>query len=143
MDVYCINGIDVMPTHKKYCTYCGRVAYRCKCGSPDSNLQQFLARQSEYTAYIPQHRETPYKRGVPPQIKRRERNTMRRIFKTAYADLVANYGEMCLNCGAIDDLVIDHIISIAKGGRSEMANLQLLCPECNRLKGKLCIDCRP
>ena len=59
------------------------------------------------------------------------RNAWRRIF-----------GEHCANCGGVDTLVLDHIIPIAKGGRSRYDNLQLLCADCNRIKGKLVIDCR-
>lgn len=86
-----------------------------------------------------------YKRGVPPQIKRRERYKLRKNYQQWYTRLVDHYGEQCLNCGTNskdDTLVLDHIISIAKGGLSEIDNLQILCAECNRLKGKLCIDCR-
>lgn len=87
--------------------------------------------------------QTPCKRGVPPQIKRRERRTLRRHYTDWYTALVTRYGERCLNCGADSDLVIDHVVSVAKGGLSQFDNLQLLCATCNTLKGKLCIDCRP
>jgi 5-methylcytosine-specific restriction endonuclease McrA len=30
---------------------------------------------------------------------------------------------------------VDHIVAIAKGGRHEESNLQLLCPRCNLRKG--------
>lgn len=129
-----------------YCYYCGRVAHRCICVAEDSRLSQFFARsQPQANPYYPLWMPTAYKRGVPPQIKRRERATLRKHYQEWYAILVKNYGEQCLNCGvdsARDRLVIDHVLSIAKGGLSELANLQLLCAECNRIKGKLCIDCR-
>ncbi len=35
-----------------------------------------------------------------------------------------------------DDLDIDHIVPKADGGGNERENLQLLCPQCNRIKGK-------
>ena len=134
----------VMP--KLYCSYCGRIAHRCQCDSDDSFLHQFFARrpqpiQNYYPHWMPKH----YKRGVPPQIKRKERYTLRKNYQQWYTFLVECYGEQCLNCGVTsetDTLVLDHIISIAKGGLSEIDNLQILCSECNRLKGKLCIDCR-
>lgn len=84
-----------------------------------------------------------YKRGVPPQLKRRERQLMRTNYKQWYAALSQSYGEACANCGETSDLVIDHVVPVAKGGRSEFSNLQLLCATCNRLKGKLVLDCRP
>ena len=126
-----------------YCAYCGRVQHRCDCADDDSDLRQFLARRPE--AYTSQWMNTPYKRGVPPQIKRRERNTLRRHYDEWYHVLVERYGEQCANCGLTPDdaeVVIDHVLSIAKGGLSELCNLQLLCAECNRIKGKLYIDCR-
>lgn len=129
---------------KRYCAYCGRVEHRCECAKDDSRARRFFAR-SPYD-FASNWMDAPYKRGVPPQIKRRERYTLRKNYKIWYAQLVVDYGEVCANCGATPDdetkLVIDHVVSIAKGGLSEYANLQLLCAECNNLKGKLCIDCR-
>jgi 5-methylcytosine-specific restriction endonuclease McrA len=122
------------------CGYCGRGSRRCECGDDDSDLRRFLARGGgEFAA---RWRETPYKRGVPPQIKRRERATLRAHYTVWYAALVEHYGARCLNCGANEHLAIDHVIPIAKGGESALENLQLLCAECNRLKGKLVVDCR-
>ena len=86
--------------------------------------------------------DTHYKRGVPPQIKRRERATLRKQYTQWYSALVEQYGEQCLNCADTDNLAIDHILPIAKGGLSQFDNLQLLCAECNRIKWKLWIDCR-
>lgn len=94
-------------------------------------------------SFEPRYRSTHYKRGVPPQIKKRERATMRKHYQDWYGQLVETYGETCANCGETDNLVVDHIVSIAKGGRSEFDNLQLLCVTCNGIKGKLIIDCRP
>lgn len=41
----------------------------------------------------------------------------------------------CVKCGSTDDLEIDHIYPISKGGKSELNNLQTLCHRCNYLKG--------
>jgi 5-methylcytosine-specific restriction endonuclease McrA len=89
--------------------------------------------------------DTHYKRGVPPQIKRKERYQLRKHYDEWYSALVVQYGEQCANCGRSADeadLVLDHIQSIARGGTSRPDNLQILCEECNRIKHKLCIDCR-
>lgn len=130
---------------KYYCAYCGRVAHRCACAEENSRARQWFARSPH--EFAPHWMTAPYKRGVPPQIKRRERYTLRKHYDDWYAQLVVDFGEQCANCGLVPDddttLVIDHVISIAKGGVSDYANLQLLCAECNRIKGKLCIDCRP
>lgn len=130
---------------RQYCTYCGRVAHRCQCADDSSRLRQFIARSQHRTAYTPSLMDTHYKRGVPPQIKRKERYQLRKHYDEWYAALVEQFGDCCANCGRTPDdakLVLDHIQSIARGGTSELANLQILCDECNRIKHKLCIDCR-
>lgn len=47
----------------------------------------------------------------------------------------ARDGGRCRQCGAINDLQFDHVISVALGGNSTADNLQLLCGPCNRRKG--------
>ncbi|MCY3832418.1 MAG: HNH endonuclease signature motif containing protein [Chloroflexi bacterium] len=82
------------------------------------------------------------KRATPPQVKRRERRALQRHQREWHRQLAARYGERCANCGAADRLVLDHVMPIARGGRSQLDNLQLLCATCNRIKGALMIDCR-
>lgn len=41
----------------------------------------------------------------------------------------------CAKCGSVNDLEIDHIVSVKKGGRTVRENLQVLCRTCNRRKG--------
>ena len=128
---------------KCYCSYCGRVTHRCQCATENSRTQQFFARRpSAYQSFLINE---PYKRGVPHQIKQKERTILRKNYNLWFTELIESYGEKCANCAVSSDdtkLVIDHMISIAKGGKSEIRNLQILCAECNRIKGKLCIDCR-
>lgn len=91
---------------------------------------------------MPRLRATPYKRGVPPQVKRRERYTLRKHYAAWFTTLTERDGARCQHCGAEDALVLDHVVSIARGGRSELDNLQILCAACNTAKGKLVYDCR-
>ena len=131
-----------MTTTKRYCVYCGRVAHRCECAKDNSRLYRFLAIIN--APYQPLWRDTPYKRGVPPQIKRRERATARRNYKMWVATLIERHGEACQHCHRTNaKLVLDHVIPVAKGGLSELENMQLLCTSCNTTKGKLTYDCRP
>ena len=123
-----------------YCAYCGRLSRRCQCHRPNSDFARFMARGGR--ACEPLERSSAYKRAVPPQLKRRERQSLRANHANWLERLSAEYGECCANCGVLGNLVLDHIIPIAKGGRSQYDNLQLLCADCNRIKGKLAIDCR-
>jgi 5-methylcytosine-specific restriction endonuclease McrA len=44
-------------------------------------------------------------------------------------------GGQCAECSSKFDLQYDHVIPVALGGATTVGNLQLLCGECNRLKG--------
>jgi hypothetical protein len=43
----------------------------------------------------------------------------------------------CCYCGSGEILHVDHIHSFARGGRTELENLQTLCARCNIAKGTL------
>ena len=40
-----------------------------------------------------------------------------------------------MRCGATFELQFDHIIPVSMGGSSTVENIELLCADCNRLKG--------
>ena len=44
-------------------------------------------------------------------------------------------GRRCAECLSPDELEIDHIVPVAKGGTDDDANLQVLCRPCNSRKG--------
>jgi hypothetical protein len=46
-------------------------------------------------------------------------------------------GGRCAECGSNFDLQYDHVIPHSLGGATTVANLQLLCADCNRRKGAL------
>ncbi|MFZ4828776.1 MAG: HNH endonuclease [Phototrophicaceae bacterium] len=124
-----------------YCCYCGRMQHRCTCQQTDSPLQRFLTLAVPTKPYHPCYQPTPYKRGVPPLLKQRQRAQLKKHYAIYYEQLVAHLGAKCGHCGEGGRLVLDHIIPIAKGGISELTNLQLLCPRCNLAKGKLAYRC--
>jgi hypothetical protein len=41
----------------------------------------------------------------------------------------------CVSCHAKEQLEIDHVVPVSKGGATTLRNLQLLCQRCNRSKG--------
>ena len=47
----------------------------------------------------------------------------------------ARDGGRCVECGGNFDLQYDHVIPYSLGGATTIANLQLLCADCNRSKG--------
>lgn len=59
--------------------------------------------------------------------------------------LKRNTGNVCLCCGVSGDevtLAADHVIPVAKGGTSDISNIQPLCRSCNSSKGTKSTDYR-
>lgn len=54
--------------------------------------------------------------------------------KSIYNYLVEKDGEYCQYCNSVENLEIDHIIPVSKGGTNDRKNLQLLCRTCNGIK---------
>lgn len=55
---------------------------------------------------------------------------------TALQERIAKiYTEPCARCGAIDNIHVDHIWPLSKGGAHAAWNLQALCKACNSRKG--------
>lgn len=78
--------------------------------------------------------------------RRRTRKTQAGGSFTAaeWESLVNHYGNKCLRCGRDDvKLTADHVIPVARGGSSNIDNIQPLCGSCNSSKGDKTIDYRP
>ena len=53
------------------------------------------------------------------------------------------HGRACLRCGSVENIEIDHVIPLSKGGSNLFENLQPLCKSCNSSKGnRSCADYR-
>jgi len=50
--------------------------------------------------------------------------------------IIKNKGGKCKACGDTENLQLDHIKPIAKGGTNDLDNLQVLCKMCNLHKGQ-------
>lgn len=73
------------------------------------------------------------------QFLRQQFNLMR---AGALDVLIEKYGYKCCSCGSIDNITIDHIKPLAKGGTNDLSNFQLLCKSCNSKKHTEEIDYR-
>ena len=52
------------------------------------------------------------------------------------------YGKICLRCGSEENISIDHVIPVCKGGKNSIKNYQPLCKSCNSKKGIETFDYR-
>ena len=42
--------------------------------------------------------------------------------------------KICQLCGSVENLTIDHMYPVSKGGKGNLENLQILCRKCNGFK---------
>lgn len=54
--------------------------------------------------------------------------------------LLAKHEGKCAVCGSTDDICIDHVIPLSKGGTDAIENIQPLCRMCNASKGNKITD---
>jgi 5-methylcytosine-specific restriction endonuclease McrA len=52
-----------------------------------------------------------------------------------FKELLHKYNFKCVECGCKENLTIDHIKPVSKGGGDEISNLQIMCKSCNSKKG--------
>ena len=64
------------------------------------------------------------KKSKRPEVSKRKRDM---IFDA--------FGNQCLSCKSYDDICIDHVIPLSKGGANTVDNMQPLCRICNSAKG--------
>lgn len=72
-------------------------------------------------------------RGSAAERERRRFRNSRTWLDLRYSILRGH--ERCASCGGTDDLTIDHIHPIVRGGSHDPKNLQILCGSCNSSKG--------
>jgi hypothetical protein len=51
--------------------------------------------------------------------------------------IIVDRDRVCCGCGSDEDLQLDHIIPVSRGGNESEDNLRLLCGSCNRKRGNL------
>lgn len=64
----------------------------------------------------------------------------RNVSKLCRRRILKRDGNKCLRCGSKNNLTLDHIIPVAKGGIKAKWNLQTLCGKCNSYKGEYIIS---
>ena len=59
------------------------------------------------------------------------------ISKAEKNEVIRQAGGKCKKCGrSANPGQVDHIINVARGGKNEMSNYQLLCKRCHDIKSK-------
>ena len=66
--------------------------------------------------------------------RRRDRMQDGGVFIILRREMEQILADSCRACGSSEDIVVDHIIPLARGGRHSIGNLQPLCRSCNSRK---------
>lgn len=106
------------------------------------NPERFRTASANYRAANPQRvAETFKKWSQANPEKARERGARRRarreqngIFIVSQKERLRLYGSPCFYCGSNEQIQIDHVIPIARGGRHSIGNLVAACAKCNNFK---------
>lgn len=87
--------------------------------------------------------EHPEKRRVYGHLRRARKMAVGGSYtESEWQALCTWFGNQCLSCGEIENLTVDHVVPLIKGGRNSIDNLQPLCFSCNCKKQAKTIDYR-
>lgn len=102
-------------------------------------ITEYRYRSKERSKALQVIRTTRYYKRYPEKKKQKDKEYgfRRRGYNAGYIDweAVENMDKVCKKCGITDDLTIDHIRPLSKGGTNDISNLQILCRRCNASKG--------
>lgn len=89
----------------------------------------------------PHHKEIASDIPAPPGYEQITKHTYD-VPDDIRVSVLSRDGDRCLRCGSPNNLSIDHITPLAKGGDNSTNNLQTLCKSCNSSKGATTKDYR-
>lgn len=133
-----MNGIYV-------CIFCSHTVDRSENGEPFLIFKEKMVCSSCVLGIIePIYKMSGYGDGgfiqlIFNSVISSSHNRKKRIpikgYKKVLKKLLHKYKFKCVFCGNKENLTIDHIIPVSKGGSDDEDNLQILCKSCNSKKG--------
>jgi len=84
---------------------------------------------------IRQRRVKETKRGHKKALLQQRRGEFAKVRAERVLELIERSPYECSECGGSNELTVDHIIPVSKGGDDSPDNLQWLCQRCNSKKG--------
>jgi 5-methylcytosine-specific restriction endonuclease McrA len=102
----------------------------------ENNAARYLRDKKRISARNKKHRQENPEASIARVQKRRAKKSGAGGSYTTeeWKVLCKKYSSKCLACGKKTKLTADHVIPIAKGGSSNIGNIQPLCMPCNAKK---------
>lgn len=101
----------------------------------EQEKQRSLAWRAGNPDAVREHRRRSHYNNYAADILRMAaRRAKKRQFVISSKDVRRLMSRPCTHCGATENLHVDHIIPISRGGRHSIGNLQMLCATCNLSK---------
>ena len=110
-------------------------AYRDKWNS--ENKDRIRESRRKWDSANPEKR-----RLITQNYQSRKRQNGGSITYAEWIECLEEADYKCLRCGTTENLTMDHVIPVLLGGRTEKANIQVLCGSCNTSKRAKTIDYR-
>jgi hypothetical protein len=85
--------------------------------------------------WVSKERQIEAQKLAKAEYSQRRRSEFSRNYDQLMLALIQRDGYRCVICDTIEDLTIDHIIPLSKGGTDELSNLRILCRTHNSSKG--------
>jgi 5-methylcytosine-specific restriction endonuclease McrA len=122
---------------QKRCTQCNQLRPVSRFGTNRRSRDGYNYACKDCLGITKTRRSTPFDR----RAYRIEKDTQRRLLllRAGMKDIIAKdwrriLNSPCANCGTMDNLQVDHIIPLTRGGTHSVGNLQSLCRSCNTTK---------
>lgn len=139
-----------------------RTAEKCKTEAYRSYHREYSAtRRKENNEWAAKYREThrelcnkrisDYRKTPEGKFTGKKKHYRKKITPTAILPINSRrmeltypegesvlevYGRVCASCGSTEDITIDHVVPLVKGGLHIKSNVQPLCRRCNSKKGR-------
>jgi 5-methylcytosine-specific restriction endonuclease McrA len=95
--------------------------------------------ETKHLAYLRKKKYESTENGKITKLNSDHRRRMEKksgkVTAKEWAEKLKEFNYCCVNCGTDENIQMDHIYPLSKGGKHHIDNIQPLCGSCNSSKG--------